>query len=107
VLGPVKVVPPWTEPALRRNMAAIGKHGQARSANSKCPRFQGNPAWPAATGRLGTSSAALRGLVPESAGPYHVGATCQTEGQLRSLATCGGPLARRLGKHVADAPGES
>ena len=30
-------------PALRRNMAAIGKHGQARSANSKCPRFQGNP----------------------------------------------------------------
>ena len=43
MLGPVKVVPPWTEPALRRNMAAIGKHGQARSANSKCPRFQGNP----------------------------------------------------------------
>src|SRR5580692_499175 len=24
-------------------MAATGKHGQARSANSKCPRFQGNP----------------------------------------------------------------
>jgi hypothetical protein len=43
VLAPVKVVPPWTGPALRRNMAAIGKHGQARSANSKCPRFQGNP----------------------------------------------------------------
>jgi hypothetical protein len=43
VLAPVKVVPPWTGPALRRNMAAIGKHGQARSAKSKCPRFQGNP----------------------------------------------------------------
>ena len=41
VLGPVKVVPPWTGPALRRNMAAIGKQGQARSAKSKCPRFQG------------------------------------------------------------------
>jgi fatty acid desaturase len=24
-------------------MAAIEKHGQARSAKSKCPRFQGNP----------------------------------------------------------------
>jgi hypothetical protein len=24
-------------------MAATGKHGQARSAKSKCPRFQGNP----------------------------------------------------------------
>jgi hypothetical protein len=24
-------------------MAAAKKHGQARSANSKCPRFQGNP----------------------------------------------------------------
>jgi hypothetical protein len=46
VLGPVKVVPPWTGPALQRNMAAIRKHGQARSAKSKCPRFQGNPARP-------------------------------------------------------------
>jgi hypothetical protein len=44
VLAPVKVVPRWTGPAPRRNMAAIGKHGQARSANSKCSRFQGNPA---------------------------------------------------------------
>ena len=43
MLGPVKVVPPWTGPALRRNMAATGKHGPARSANSKCPRFQGSP----------------------------------------------------------------
>ena len=34
---------PVLGPALRRNIAAIGKHGQARSANSKCPRFQGNP----------------------------------------------------------------
>jgi hypothetical protein len=44
VLAPVQVVPPWTGPVLRRNMAATGKHGQARSAKSKCPRFQGNPA---------------------------------------------------------------
>src|SRR5215813_9535762 len=43
VLGPVQVIPPWTGPVLRRNMAATGKHGQARSAKSKCPRFQGNP----------------------------------------------------------------
>ena len=27
-------------------MAAIGKHRQARSARSKCPRFQGNPESP-------------------------------------------------------------
>jgi len=45
VLAPVQVVPPWTGPVLRRNMAATGKHGQARSAKSKCPRFQGNPAY--------------------------------------------------------------
>ena len=43
VLSSVQVVPPWTEPALRRNMAAIWKHGQARSGQTKCPRFQGNP----------------------------------------------------------------
>jgi hypothetical protein len=42
-LGPVQVVPPWTGPALRRNMAAIEKRGETRSAKSKCPRFQGNP----------------------------------------------------------------
>jgi hypothetical protein len=52
VLTPVKVVPPWTGPALRRNMASIEKHGQARSAkSSKCPRFQGNPAHPGMTKR--------------------------------------------------------
>jgi hypothetical protein len=43
VLRLVQVVPPWTRPALRPNMAAIRKHGQTRSAKSKCPRFQGNP----------------------------------------------------------------
>ena len=26
-------------------MAAITKRGQARSAKSKCPRFEGNPTW--------------------------------------------------------------
>ncbi len=43
VLAPVQVVPLWTGPALRGYMAAITKRGQAQSANSKCPRFEGNP----------------------------------------------------------------
>jgi hypothetical protein len=44
VLAPVQVVPPWTGPALRGYMAAITKRGQARSAKSQCPRFEGNRA---------------------------------------------------------------
>jgi hypothetical protein len=56
VLVPVQVIPPWTGPALRRNMAAIGKHGQARSAKSKCPRFQGNPAPTPAVGHVAAAA---------------------------------------------------
>jgi hypothetical protein len=35
--------PPWTAPALRRNMS-YQEAGQARSAKSKCPRFEGTSA---------------------------------------------------------------
>ncbi len=61
----VKVVPPWPGPPLRGDTAAIGKHGPARSANSKCPRFQGNPALASACRTVGVSHAAEGGTSHE------------------------------------------
>jgi hypothetical protein len=68
VLGPVQVVPSWTGPALRRNMAATGKQGQARSANPSAHTFRGTPRSARDGGECAVERSAVGGFMPRYAG---------------------------------------